>query len=108
MHKSIDSALGHRREMREDDREEVECHRDSETVKVAAAQRLTILEDERIIGRRVELAGDGVVDPVESVEHGPVDLRHAAKRIRVLDARIAVTVRLAHLALGEQITEESG
>jgi len=46
-------------------------------VKVAAAQRFTVLEHERVVGRGVQLARNRLVDKVERVEHRTVHLRHA-------------------------------
>ena len=42
-------------------------------------------EDERVVGRRVELDVEDPAQVVERVAHGAVDLRHAAQRVRVLD-----------------------
>ena len=88
MHEAVDAPLGDRREVRQRDREEVERHRHRLAVKVAAAQQLAVLEHERIVGRRIELAADDAGGEVDRVEHGPVHLRHAAQRVRVLHARI--------------------
>jgi hypothetical protein len=64
--------------VREHDREKVERHRDSEPVKISAAQSFSVLEDERIVGGCIQLPRDGFVDKVEGVENRPMHLRHAA------------------------------
>ena len=106
MHETVDAPLGDRREIRERDGEEVERHRDRLSVKVAAAQQLAGLEHERIVGRGVQLAADDARGEVDRVEHRAVHLRHAAQRVRVLHARIVVAMRLANLAVGEQLAQK--
>ena len=81
MHEAVDPPLGDRREVRQRDGEEVERHRDRLAMEVAAAQQLAAVgEDERVVGRRVELAAHHAGAEVDRVEHGTVHLRHAAQR----------------------------
>ena len=73
--------------------------------KLPPLSRSPVVEHERIVGGRIELAPDHARREVDRVEHGAVHLRHAAQRVRVLHARVVVAVRLADLAVGEQLAQ---
>src|SRR5688500_4013065 len=94
--------------MREDDREQIEGSRNRESMEIAAAQGFAVLEDERIVGRGVQLARYCLFDPFERIQNGAVDLRHAAERVRILNTRITVTVRLAYRAVIEEVSQQGG
>src|SRR5688500_9610314 len=106
MHEAIYPPLGHRREMRENDSEQIERGGNCESMKIAAAQRFAVLEHERVVGRRIQLPRYRLFDPVERIQNGAVHLRHAAERVRVLNARIAVTVGLSDRAVIEEVPEK--
>ena len=107
MHEPVDAPLGDRREVRQRDREEVERHRDRLAVEVSAAQQLAVLEDQRIVGRRVELAADRCRRRSRARRApGPCTCGMQRSAVRVLHARIAVAVRFADLAVGEQLAQQ--
>ena len=90
--------LADRAELGERDLGEVEREGDRLAVEVAAADHPAAAgrdrvdvgdpaarEDERVVGRRVELDVEDAAQVVERVADRAVDLRHAAQRVRVLD-----------------------
>src|ERR1700709_1579568 len=99
MYQPVDTTLGDGREVRERNGHEVEHHCHRLTVKVSTAEEITVLEHERVVRGGIELAADHARCEIERVEHRPVHLWHAAKRVCVLHARIAFAVRLANLAV---------
>src|SRR5688572_29724662 len=107
MYEAVDPALGHCRQVRERDREDVEREGDRLPVEVSAAQQLAVLEYQRIIGRRVQLARDERLRELDRVCDRPMDLWHAPQRIGVLYARIAVPVRLPNFAVRKQVPQQS-
>ena len=60
-------------------------------------------EDQRVVGRRIDLDADDAVDIVERVDHRPMHLRGAAQRVDVLDARGERDRRIAGLVRKDQL-----
>ena len=77
-------------------------------MKVSATHHVTVLEDEWIVSRGVQLATYDSFNPVERIEDRPVNLRHAAKSVGILHARIPNAVGFPELALFHQIAEKLG
>src|SRR5579872_995834 len=89
----VDAPFGDRSKFGKGDREVIHRHRDRLAVEVPDADKGTVLwEDHGVIGHRVDLEFDRVLDESHAVAHRAVHDRHAAKRIRILHA-IAVAVR---------------
>ena len=64
----------------------VERKRERLSVKIAVRdEQLFVDEDERVVGRGVQLDSHGPLGVVEEVAHGAVNLRRTAKRIRILN-----------------------
>ena len=121
IHEQRGPSLADRPELRQGDLGEVERQRDRLAVEVAAADhpaaagRDGVLvgdpaarEDERVVGRRVELDVEDAPEVVERVPHGAVDLRDAAQRIRVLDLVGVAVVAGLEPAVAEQMTKLGG
>jgi len=106
VHEAVDPALGHCGQVRERDGEDVECEGDGLPVEVPAAQQLAVLEYQRIVGRRVQLARHERLRELDRVCDRPMDLWHAPQRIGVLYTRIAVPMRLPNLAVREQFSQQ--
>ena len=111
----IDAELG------DGDLREVERERDRLAVEVAAADdppapgrdRVDVGhpaagEDERVVGGRVELDVEDAAQVVERVAHRPVDLRHAAQRVRVLDLVGVAVVAGLQAAVAKEVAELGG
>jgi hypothetical protein len=91
---ALDTTLGDARELGDGDREGVERERERLAVKVPCGDdQLLVDQHERVVGRSVELDGDGRLDVVEKVAARAVHLRRAAQRVRVLHL-VAPAVRL--------------
>ena len=111
-------ALADRAQLGERELGEVERERDRLAVEVAAAddpaaagrervdrRHAAAGEDERVVGRGVELDVQHATEVVEGVLDGPVDLRHAAQRVRVLDLVDRVVMAALELAVAQQVAE---
>jgi hypothetical protein len=71
-------------------------------MEISARYDFTLVrKHDRVVGHAVDLDGQGVAHVIERIPNGPVNLRHAAKAVRILDAR-ASEVRDAYLAAGHQ------
>ena len=108
VHEAVDSPLGDRREIRHCNGEKVEYHRDGLAMKVAAREQRAVVEDQRVVGGRIQFAADDTFRESNGIEDRPVHLRHAAQGVRVLNAQVAVTVGLPNLAVGQQRAEKRG
>jgi hypothetical protein len=102
-----DAALGDRADLGDRDRHRVGGERDRLRVEVAARHDRAFLavgadEDERVVGDRVRFAHEHERGMAQLVEAGADDLRLAAQAVRILDAVVALQVRAADLAAGEQ------
>ena len=90
----LDATLRDVRQLGDRHRERVERERERLAVEVAGRdEQLVLDEHERVVGRRVQLGRDGVLDVVEQVARRSVHLRRAAQRVRVLHL-VAPAVRL--------------
>ena len=98
IHEQRGPPLADRAELGEGQLREVERERDRLAVEVAAADDAPAAgrervrrgdaaarEDERVVGRRVELDVEDAAEVVQRIADRAVDLRHAAQRVRVLD-----------------------
>ena len=91
---ALDAALGDARELGHRHRERVERERERLPVEVPGRDEHAVLDEhERVVGRRVQLGRDRVLDVVEEVARRAVHLRRAAQRVRVLHL-VAPAVRL--------------
>ena len=99
VYQPIDASFGYRGQIRHHNGEQVADHGHRLPVKIAAAQHLAVLEDERIVGGGVEFTGHDPLGELEGIEHRSVYLRHAPQRIRILHTRIVGAVRLTYFAV---------
>ena len=65
-------------------------------------------EDERVVGRRVELDVEDAPQVVERVAHRAVDLRDAAERVRVLHLVVVPVVAGLERAVAEEVPKLGG
>ena len=104
----LDPSLRDRGELGDREREHVEPERERLTVEVPVRDDEPLVdEDERVVGRRVQLDGDRRLDVVDQVAAGTVHLRRAAERVGVLDAA-APAVRLDDRRALEQADQVRG
>ena len=73
-----------------------------------AARDDVVAEDQWIVRGCVQLRRDELLRKGESLADRAEHLRRAAQRVRVLDARIVLPVRLPNLTVGEQIAQQRG
>ena len=90
------------------DGEEIERHGNGLAMEVAARQHRPIVENQRVVGGRVEFTTDHSFGEADRIQHGPMDLRHAAQRIRVLYAGVTLAMRFADFAPRQQARQQRG
>ena len=81
----LGSALGYICKLRKRDRKKIERERHRLPVEVAAGDDVALFrKDQRVVGDRVDLAADRLLDVVDRVPACTVNLRDAADGIRIL------------------------
>src|SRR5205085_11063925 len=106
---AVNAAFDDVAEVHERDARVVEGERERRAVEVAARYDLArVGEDERVVRGRSGLHFDGGARVRQRVAACPVNLRHAAQRVRVLHARVAFEVRGAYLAVAQKLSQVRG
>ena len=104
----VEPPLGNRGQFGDGNLQEVEHDRNRLAVKIAAGDEVAILwEDQRVVGNRVGFDLGDAPHVSDRVAHRPVDDRHAAERVRILNA-LALDVRMDDLRIGQQQAKISG
>ena len=98
----VGAPLGDRANLRHGDGQEVAGEGHRGPVEVPARLDLSVRENHGIVDRRTQLRGGYALGVLERVPGGPDDLRRAAQRIGVLNARIALAVAGDDLGAAQQ------
>ena len=100
-----EAALGDRAEIGHGDGEDVHRLRHVLAVEMAAGDRhvaaRAVVEDQRVVGRGVDLGADDALDILDRLDGRPVHLRRAAQRVDVLHARRSPACRAARGSSGK-------
>jgi hypothetical protein len=75
-------------------------------MEVSTGENIAVLEDERVVSGGVDLPRDDPFDELDRVQRWPVNLRHTAERVRILNTRVAIPVRFPNLAPLEERSKE--
>ena len=108
IHQPLHPPLGDGLQGRQRHGQDVERLRHRLAMEVAARDDVAVLEDQRIVGRSVELHLHRLLGEADRVGHGAEHLRRAAEAVGVLDPGIVLPVRLPDLAVLEQRPHERG
>jgi hypothetical protein len=88
--------------------QDIERLRHRLSMKVAARDHLAVGEDQRIVGGGVELHGSRLLGESNGVGHRAENLGCAAEAVGILHSGVVFPVRLADLAVAQQLAHQVG